>query len=682
MTGSIRRGVWRLVAGLVLAGAAGIGIGEWLGWPFLARPLERAASGLLDRSVRLSVDAAGEGAPTGFRLQLLGGVRLSAPALQIAAPGWSAAPHLLLARDLSLALRYGDLWRARQGEPLRIALLQATALDLALERLADGRASWQFGAPPAVDRQTPASLPVIERLQVPTGRLTVHDAPLALTLDTRFSLVDGTSAALPGPPRPTVEAPAAAANRLKIDATGRFGEFPVRIEGHSNGLLPWLTEGAPPAPLTLKATVGEATLEFQGTVGDTRPQGGLRGRYQLRGRSLAAVGDPLGVTLPTTAAFRMAGRLALHRGTWQVLVDEATAGASQLSGAFAYTARDRVPLLAGRLAGHRLMLADLAPAVGATPHAARPQGKARKLLPDRPFDLASLRVMDANVLVAIDEVDLNHPRLMPLRPLKGHLQLTGGVLRLTELDARTGQGRLRGDVQLDGRGDEALWLAQLNWSGVQLEQWIQQTRERDAPPFVSGRLRGQADLTGQGRSTAGILASLSGRVHTELRGGRVSHLAMEAGGLDLAQGLGVWLKGDDALPVHCAVASLVAQRGVFRPQVMVLDTDDSTVWVDGSLSLATETLDLRAVVTPKDFSPLALRAPLRVRGSFTAPVVDVDTSVLGRKAAAAVVLAFINPLAAIIPFIDPGDAEAAAQAANGCQPLVQRARAKPGAAQR
>jgi uncharacterized protein involved in outer membrane biogenesis len=329
--------------------------------------------------------------------------------------------------------------------------------------------------------------------------------------------------------------------------------------------------------------------------------------------------------------------------------------------------------------------------VGAAPRAPAPSGKSNqgkqdqrksnqrkprpdKVLPDRPFDLKALRVMDANVLITIDEVDLNHPRLVPLRPLHGQLLLADGVLRLVDLDTRTGQGRLRGDVQLDGRADEAQWQARLAWNGVQLEQWIRQPREGNAPPYIAGRLKGRADLSGQGRSTAGILASLSGQVHTELRGGAVSHLAMEAGGIDLAQGLGVWLKGDDALPVNCAVASLVAEHGVFRPKVMVLDTDDSTVLVDGTLSLATETLDLRAVVTPKDFSPLALRAPLTVRGSFTAPVVGVDRSALGRKAAAAVVLAFINPLAALIPLIDPGDAEEAARAASGCQPLTQRAK--------
>ena len=689
MNPSPRRWRWLLAVGGVLVLVAGIAVGERLGWPFLAGPLERSAARLLDRTVRLSADPTSAVDPTvPFRVTFLGGLRLSAPVLQIGAPNWSTAPHLLLAGDVRLELRYGDLWRTSRGEALRIRSLQAAALDAVLERRPDGRASWQFG------RAKPTSLPVIETLLVPIGRVALNDAPLALKLDARFSLVDGTAPTLPArPPTATASAAASAsasasastastppANHLQVHASGQFGSSPVVLDATSAGLLPWLTAGAPPVPVTVKASVGQASIEFQGTAGDDSPQGGLRGRYRLRGPSLAAAGDPVGVTLPSTAAFQAAGWLVQHPGRWQVLVDEATVGASQLSGAFTYTHRDRVPMLAGRLGGRRLLLADLGPAVGVSPQASVRPGRARKLLPDRPFDLAALRVMDANVLLTIDEVDLNHPRLVPLRPLRGHLQLTGGVLRLTDLDARTSQGRLRGEVQLDGRGDEALWLAKLAWNGVRLEQWIKQPRKGNAPPFISGRLDGRADLAGQGRSTAGILASLSGLVHTELRGGAVSHLAIEAGGIDLAQSLGVLIRGDVALPVHCAVASLVVERGVLRPKVMVLDTDDSTVWVDGSLSLATETLDLRAVVSPKDFSPLTLRAPLRVRGSFSAPEVELDASALGRKAIAAVALAFINPLAALIPLIDPGDAEEAARTARGCQPLVQRAKAKPAAA--
>jgi AsmA family protein len=290
--------------------------------------------------------------------------------------------------------------------------------------------------------------------------------------------------------------------------------------------------------------------------------------------------------------------------------------------------------------------------------------------------------MDANVLINLDEVDFNTKALEPLRPLRVHLQLRGGVLDLNDLDARLGAGRLGGNVQLDGRGALAAVRTDLRWDGLRLETWIHQPRTAaKAPPYVSGALQGAARLQGQGRSTAQILAQLTGVFRAELRDGRVSHLAVEAAGLDVAQALGVFLKGDDALEVTCAVADFVADKGALLPRVVVLDTTDSTLWMDGTLSLATEQLDLRLVVSPKDFSPLALRTPLHLRGSLALPEVSVNTSRVVGRAGLAVLLGLANPLAALLPLIDPGNRKEAEQHAAGCQRLVQRgaavAQAKP-----
>jgi len=279
--------------------------------------------------------------------------------------------------------------------------------------------------------------------------------------------------------------------------------------------------------------------------------------------------------------------------------------------------------------------------------------------------------------VDVGEVDLHSQFLEPLRPLRGELQLTAGVLTLKDLDARTGQGQLKGELTLDGRGSQALLTTNLRWDAVQLESWIHLPRAQGAPPVVSGRLNGRATLTGRGRSTAEILASLNGQARTELQGGAVSHMAIEWAGMDLAQSLGLMVTGDNMLPVHCAVADLVAEGGVFRPRVFVLDTANSTIWIDGSLSLATETMDLRAVVSPKDFSVFALRTPLRVRGSFADPVVSIEKAPMGRKLARSLLLSLINPLAALIPLVDQGDADAAARGAADCRSLMQRIPAKP-----
>ncbi len=667
------------VAGVVLLGLLlFVAWGESQGWPFLAEPLQRRLSTSLQREVSL---APKDGEPAQARIHLFGGIRVDAPRIRVAAPEWSHEPHLLLATEASVQFGYGDVFRAWRGGPLHIRSIRAEQLDLAVERVADGRASWQF--------QSTRPAPTIGTLEVPDGAVRYRDAVLDAAVDAHFTLIDGSGRPAATAASASVAASgstsaAAQARGLRVVANGKYRGYPLKARLQTNGILPLTGDQAATiaVPVELDATIGRARLEFHGTATDVIHLGAMTGAFTLAGPSLAAVGDPLGVTLPTTPAFRTEGRIVQRGQVWNAVFDSARIGSSRLNGAFTYDVGRAKPLLSGRLGGTRLLLADLGPAIGTTTPAAAVPGadaKARakktpgRVLPEREFDLPSLRAMDANVAVEIAEVDLGTQYLEPLRPLRTHLQVNDGVLRLTDIDARTAQGRLAGSVQLDGRERRAIWTTALRVADVRLERWVKQPRADGGPPYVSGRLRGTANLRGEGRSTAQILATLEGQVSFQLQQGKISHLAIEAAGIDIAQALGVLVSGDKPLDVQCGVADLQARSGILRPRAFVLDTIDSTVAIDGSVSMVNETLDLRAVVSPKDFSPLALRTPLHVRGPFDAPKVSLDKGPLARKVGIAALLALINPIAALLPLIDPGDREGAAQAlADGCRALVKR----------
>jgi AsmA family protein len=671
-------GVHITVAALITALAGGLAAGEWMGWPFLARPVEQLLSDALQRRVSLSSGATGPTVPPrALQVRFLGGLRLKTSQLEIGSPAWSTAPHVLLARDVTLEMRYSDLWRVRRGEPLRIKRLQAHELDGQLERQAGGRVSWHFGPAkvPNDAQSTRMSWPRIDELKVNSGTVRLRDRQQDIDLDVRLSL----DAA------------------LQLDATGRHQHLPVTVVLTSSDVMPLLAAPSLAAnvPVRIRATLGRASFSFDGGATDALHLQGMKGRFVLNGPSMAAVGDLLGVTLPTTAPFHAEGQLARQASTWHVVIHKAKVGASQLQGAFTYDAGRKVPMLTGRLGGPRFMLTDMGPALGTTPAVAAPtasapdaavvltnQAKARgRVLPDRPFDLAALRAMDANVLIDIGELDLNTPYLLPLRPMHAHLTLAGGTLTLRDIQTRMGQGQLRGDVHLDGRGATALWDTRLRMDRVHIEEWLRQKDANEAPGFVSGQLSGHAALQGQGRSTADILSTLRGTARLELSHAKVSHLDMEKAGLDLADILGLMIKGDDMLPVHCAVADLVAQDGVLRPRVMVLDTAVSAVWVEGSLSLASEALALRAVVMPKDFSLASLRMPLQVRGTLARPEFSFEKGTLGLKLASSVLLALVNPFGALIPLLDPGDADAARRGADGCKALMSNVSSKVGGKQ-
>lgn len=652
-----RRVAW-LGAGLLSAILAVVGVCEWQGWPFLAGPAERVLTQRLQREVQLDSDN-GEG----FSLRLLGQVRLRTSSLRIANADWAGPRNgpMLAAEDVALDLRWSDLLALRNGQPLHVERLSAGSLRLALERRNDGRANWQFAAREDTTSRPDRGFDGVRfgLLQVDRGGLQLIDEPRSLDLDAEFALAEG-------------DGPEAAG--LQAKASGRYGNAPLRAALRTGSALPWLDESrqAPAVPVSLDLVVGRARLDFDGQVRDLLGGRELHGRYEVSGPSLAAVGEPVRLTLPTTRPFALRGRLN-HQGTrWYTVIDQATVGDSRLAGEFALDMPAHgKPMLAGRLRGKALLLRDLGPAVGvpATPQA----GDDGRVLPNRRFDLPSLRAMDANVVVALDRLDLNTSALQSIQPMRAHLVLQDGVLALKDIDASLAQGRLRGVVRLDGREPVARWAADLTGSGLRMEQWIRPLQRNNAPPYASGLLGGHLQLAGQGRSTAELLASADGRLVVHWSQGEVSHLVIEAAGIDVAQALGVLVRGDDPLPVRCGAGDLTVKNGSVVPRVLLVDTRDSTVWVDGRLSLADEKLDLTARVAPKDWSPLALRTPLRIEGSLSEPDISLDKGPLARRLLpAAVLAAVVQPLAALLPLIDTGQDDAAKSAAAACREVAER----------
>ena len=651
--------VFGLLGGLIVVVLAC----EAAGWPFLARPLERMLSSAMKRQVRFG-DANG----AGTRIHLFGRLRIATPALRVASPDWSKEPYFVDAHGVDLALPYSALWRMRRGETPNVQALDVEQLSVKAERDAEGRSSWQFGDPSAKPKAAArGELPEFDHLRVSSGDVSYVDAPLKLQLQADVQTDEGSRSGASS----TASATGASSPQggLKVRLRGRHDKDPVVGRFESSGALALVSSRDTVVPVLLALDVGRAALRFQGTASDVMSLGGLTGVYKLSGPSLAAVGEPLRVTLPSTGPFELNGRLHKEQRLWNVLVDRAVVGSSQLSGAFQYDRRSDVPVLNGDLKGMRVLLADLAPTIGAAPPGEKTVSPSGRRLPQREFDLPALRAMNANVRIAVDRLELGSVFARPLSPLRALLILKNGVLMIDGIDATTADGRLRGRLRLDGTRRPATWAADLRWNDVDLARWLSQPRKNNQPPFLTGRLDGQAILKGNGNSTAGLLGTADGRVRLNVRGGTVSHLIVEASGIDVAQGLGMLIKGDDALKMSCAVADLNVKDGVMRPTAALVDTTDSTIAVNGSVSLASEQLDLRLVVSPKDFSPLALRSPILVRGTFGAPRVSLEAAPIGRKVATSVLLGLINPLAALIPLIDAGSGREESQ---GCRELITK----------
>lgn len=651
---------------LVLAGV--VAVCEWRGWPFLREPLQRTISERLDREVRVG---------PAFRLHLVGPLRVRTDLLQLGPPRWAPqgeGERFFEAREVYLELPWSTVWNvavSKKPQPLRISALEVGSFDATLWRRDDGRANWEFRLPKKQASQ-PAMLPEFGRLLVRNGRLTLDDAPTGLKLRADAQTSEGLAAG------------GEAGLNIRGDGHYKEGEFDFAM--HSKGVLPLVTpEGAGlPVPITLQGRTSQGRLKFDGQARDILHLQALAGSFQVSGSSLGKVAAPFHITLPTTAPFEAEGRLGKNGDVWKAEFARFEVGSSRLAGEFSFDRRPQVPLLSGVLRGSRLDLKDLGPAFGApsggAPNPPRPQGR---FFPDKAFNIPSLQQMNADVRVDLRLADLHTSLLEPLSPLQGRILLRDGMLKIDQLVARTSGGEIHGLLGLDGRNvQQPRWSGDLRVSGVQLAQWLKlhdgQAKpdnaaargEKPATRYVSGRLGGHFRFTGTGRSVADMVGSLDGSLAAWVNDGAISHLALEAAGLDLAQAIGVVVKGDDALPMQCAVTQFTARDGVLHTDVALLDSRDTTLIVNGDVSLAKEQLALTAQAYPKDFSPAALRAPIHVEGPFRQPHVRLEKKPIAVKAAAAAALGtLVTPLAALIPLVDPGK-----KAPMGCQQAMERLR--------
>ncbi|HSI24685.1 MAG TPA: hypothetical protein VK952_03590 [Methylotenera sp.] len=201
-----------------------IALGEYLGWPFLASPLERQLSSLMNRQVSFGTgDKPSQKKIQPFHVKFLGGLVLRTAKLNIAAPDWSTKPHFIDGSNVLLKMRYSDIWQAYRGYPLRIKVLQAQQLDANLERQADGRASWQFSDKPP---NQPVRFPSFDQLLLTNGTLSIADVPLQSNIEAKLSLVGNAV---------NRDSDALKNSKLTATASGHYQGFPLKIELESAG---------------------------------------------------------------------------------------------------------------------------------------------------------------------------------------------------------------------------------------------------------------------------------------------------------------------------------------------------------------------------------------------------------------------------------------------------------------
>jgi uncharacterized protein involved in outer membrane biogenesis len=516
---------------------------------------------------------------------------------------------------------------------------------LLLERDATGRGNWVLDGDP-ID---PEDLPNIESLHVDDGKLLFRDPKQRTDI-----AVDFRSAA------PTKDARVAP---LIVDGDGRYVGNAFHVDGRIDS--PLLLAGQQrPYNIDLRANAGPTHATAKGVLLSPLQMRGMNLRFGLTGPDMGLLFPLLGVALPTTPPYRLLGQLSHEGSTWHYDNFTGMLGDSDLAGDSAFTSAGpgrKVPFHKASVVSRRLDFDDLAGFVGAAPQtgaketasaeqvrqAAAQRAKA-KVLPDEPFDLAKLRGMDADV--HWKALRVNAPKL-PIEAMDMHLFVEDAVMRLAPLDFKVAGGHIASTIRMDARRDTIATRADIRASGLSLPKLFPTAELTDTSV---GRVGGRLNLAAEGNSVARMAATADGEVGAMMGRGRISNLLMEYAGIDIAESLKFLLTKDRTVPIRCAYADFSVKQGIATSRQMAFDTDDTVIHGSGRIDLRNERLDLLLKPQPKDFSLVALRAPLRVDGSFKDPGFHPDVKRITLRGIAAAVLGSIAPPLALIATVETG----------------------------
>jgi len=124
----------------------------------------------------------------------------------------------------------------------------------------------------------------------------------------------------------------------------------------------------------------------------------------------------------------------------------------------------------------------------------------------------------------------------------------------------------------------------------------------------------------------------------------------------VSSALGLWLTNDQSqTDVRCAVANFSAKNGILGLRQFVFDTGVVTASAEGNVDLRNERVDVAISGHPKKPQLIRLRAPITISGPLAHPAVGVKaSSAIAQGGLAAGLALVLSPLAAILPFVDPG----------------------------
>jgi len=391
---------------------------------------------------------------------------------------------------------------------------------------------------------------------------------------------------------------------IQLDLEAKVNDIDVSLAG-SLGSIKALTDSSVAWPIDVTLKGPGSSVDVKGEIQDPMTPKGIALALAAEVTDPGKLNQALGQELPLQTPLTVKASASDPQDKVYALKDlEVVHGQSDLKGFCTVGLTGPRPAVALDLTSETIDLAWLKEMGGSkqgrdkAETAESSKSGRDRVFPADPLPVEGLKSVDAAVSFQAGQVILPSTTVKDLQ-LK--LELKNGNLTVSPMQAAVGEGMLKGRIQAQTVKSGLKTALTMNADKVALGSLIGEIKGKNR---LSGQMKTDIQLQGQGGSVAGIMAGLDGKVKLAVSNGSVDNQYLNLLGSDLRSGMLRLLnpvkEKTDQVKVNCLISMLNINNGLADIAVMVFDTPVMTVRGDGDINLQTEALNVALAPKPKE----------------------------------------------------------------------------------
>lgn len=582
-------------------------------------------------------------------------IKFYAEGLTVANPAWATRPNLFEAKKIDTRIA-----------PLSLIFGKRRFYWL---DLAGGAADLEWNAAHTTNTWTfadtggkPFEMPRIDRATVAGTTLRYLDARMRLLADLQIDTINAVDKKI--------------GKAVGLHGTGQIRETPFRVVAQL--LSPDATVNNGENKLTLRAWAANNVIDVAGTLPSLTDVENVPLQTRARGRNLADLLGIIDVALPNTRGYSLHAQLVKDGVDYRFTHLAGRFGDSDLAGRLTIKDGERLRL-DSVLATRSLDIVDAAPFIGYNPDIVAANGAVaaaaatgagpQRVLPDATLPVAEMQGFDAGLKWTIRDVK---SRNVPISNVDLTLSLDRGRLALSPLMFAMARGNVAADLIFNTRVRPAADSYDIRLSPTPMGTLLAGYGVDQSG--TTGTVKGRIQLAGRGDTIHDSLANAGGRIAFIIPAGTFWTRNVQLSELDIGTFVQKMFehKLKEPVQINCGLIAFTVRDGIAAADPILIDTKKNVMLGRGGFSFKNESLDMAFRADGKKFSLFSAQSPVGINGTFAKPGIDVISPQLIGRAGVGLGLGIVaSPVAAILAFVDVGDAKSAA-----CGPILAGAHAQ------